>query len=216
MARSPAGAVIAAAARGQEQVIACLEDARRAAEHGFRSVLVADLGVLAAFDAMRRAGVLPRDMQAKVSVMLPVANPAAAQVVERLGANTLNRVARSGSAVAKPGGVDPPIASPGRAAIAGRPAPVLILFLCRFDFELVWTAGHRIRTQPLTSGPERSTLAQPARCDAGEMAVGSRAHRPVSHAGLRDADHSLTCESKRLSCSSAGPAAEVTAVTECG
>ena len=90
MARSPAGAVIAAAARGQEQVIACLEDARRAAEHGFRSVLVADLGVLAAFDAMRRAGVLPRDMQAKVSVMLPVANPAAAQVVERLGANTLN------------------------------------------------------------------------------------------------------------------------------
>ena len=90
MARSPAGAVIAAAARGQEQVIACLEDARRAAEHGFRSVLVADLGVLAAFDAMRRAGVLPRDMQAKVSVMLPVANAAAAQVVERLGANTLN------------------------------------------------------------------------------------------------------------------------------
>lgn len=90
MARSPAGVVIAAAARGQEQVIACLEDARRAAEHGFRSVLVADLGVLAAFDAIRRAGVLPSDMQAKVSVMLPVANPAAAQVVERLGANTLN------------------------------------------------------------------------------------------------------------------------------
>ncbi len=67
-----------------------MEDARRAAEHGFRSVLVADLGVLAAFDAMRRAGALPAEMQAKVSVMLPVANPAAAQVIERLGANTLN------------------------------------------------------------------------------------------------------------------------------
>ncbi len=90
MARAPAGAALAAAARGQDQVVACMEDARRAAEHGFRSVLVADLGVLAAFDAMRRAGALPAEMQAKVSVMLPVANPAAAQVIERLGANTLN------------------------------------------------------------------------------------------------------------------------------
>lgn len=90
MARSPAGAVLAPAARGQEQLVACLQDALRAAGHGFRSVLVADLGVLSAFDALRRAGVLPADMQAKVSVMLPAANPAAASVVERLGASTLN------------------------------------------------------------------------------------------------------------------------------
>jgi hypothetical protein len=90
MARSAAGAVLAPAARGQEQVVACLEDALRAADHGFRSVLIADLGVLTAFDALRRAGVLPADMQAKVSVMLPAANPAAARVLERLGANTLN------------------------------------------------------------------------------------------------------------------------------
>ncbi|HEY3084507.1 MAG TPA: U32 family peptidase [Candidatus Dormibacteraeota bacterium] len=90
MARSPAGAAMAATARGQDQLIACIDDARRAAEHGFRSVLVADLGVLAVFDAARRAGALPSDMQAKVSVMLPAANPAAAQVIERLGANTLN------------------------------------------------------------------------------------------------------------------------------
>jgi Peptidase family U32 len=90
MARSAAGAVVAPAARGQEQVVACLEDALRAADHGFRSVLIADLGVLTAFDALRRAGVLPADMQAKVSVMLPAANPAAARVLERLGANTLN------------------------------------------------------------------------------------------------------------------------------
>jgi Peptidase family U32 len=90
MARAPAGAVLAAAARGQDQVMACLDDACRAAEHGFRSVLVADLGVLAAFAAMRGAGALPADMQAKVSVMLPVANAVSAQLVERLGANTLN------------------------------------------------------------------------------------------------------------------------------
>jgi len=90
MARAPAGGVVAATARGQDQVVACLDDALRAAAHGFRSVLIADLGVLAAFDALRRAGTLPADMQAKVSVMLPAANPAAAQVIERLGASTLN------------------------------------------------------------------------------------------------------------------------------
>lgn len=89
-ARSAAGLALAATAHGQEQVISCLEDALRAAEHGFRSVLVADLGVLAAVDALRRQGVLPGDMQAKVSVMLPAANPPAARVLERLGASTLN------------------------------------------------------------------------------------------------------------------------------
>jgi hypothetical protein len=89
-ARAPAGGVFAPTARGQEQVVAALDDARRAAEHGFRSVLVADVGVLAAFGEARRAGLLPEDMQAKVSVMLPAANPAAARVLEQLGANTIN------------------------------------------------------------------------------------------------------------------------------
>jgi hypothetical protein len=90
MARSPAGGVVAASARGQEQLVAALEDARRAAEHGFRSVLISDLGVLSVFAAMRGAGMLPSDMQAKISVMLPAANAAAARVLEDLGANTLN------------------------------------------------------------------------------------------------------------------------------
>jgi peptidase U32-like protein len=90
MARSAAGGVAAPVAQGQEQVAACLEDARRAAEHGFRSVLIADLGVLAVFDGLRQAGVLPVDMQAKVSVMLPVANAAAARVIQQLGASTIN------------------------------------------------------------------------------------------------------------------------------
>jgi hypothetical protein len=90
MARAPAGAALAAAARGQEQVVACLDDARRAAAHGFRSVLIADVGVLAAFGAARAAGFLPRDMQAKVSVMLPAANPSSARVLVELGASTIN------------------------------------------------------------------------------------------------------------------------------
>jgi hypothetical protein len=90
MARSVAGAVVAPASRGQEQLVMGLEDCRRAAAHGFRSVLIADLGLLSAFTEMRRAGELPEDMQAKISVMLPAANPAAARVLAEIGADTLN------------------------------------------------------------------------------------------------------------------------------
>lgn len=90
MARSAAGGGLAPSAHGQEQLVACLDDARRAAAHGFRSVLVADLGVLAAFSELRKLGGLPADMQAKVSVMLPAANPFAARVLAQLGASTIN------------------------------------------------------------------------------------------------------------------------------
>ncbi len=90
MSRAPAGAVLAPTSRGQEQVVQGLEDVKRAAAHGIRSVLIADLGLLSVFGAMRGAGELPEDMQAKVSVMLPAANPAAARVLADLGANTLN------------------------------------------------------------------------------------------------------------------------------
>ena len=87
-ARAHAG--FAAAAHGQEGLVANLEDCVRAAEHGFRSVLIADIGVLDLFREARPAGLLPGDMQAKVSVMLPAANAAAARVFERLGASTIN------------------------------------------------------------------------------------------------------------------------------
>ena len=90
MARSPAGGALAPASRGQEQVVQAIEDVKRAAAHGIRSVLIADLGLLSVFGAMRAAGELPDDMQAKISVMLPAANPAAARVLVELGASTLN------------------------------------------------------------------------------------------------------------------------------
>jgi hypothetical protein len=90
MARAAAGAVVAPTSRGQDQVVYGMEDIRRAAAHGIRSVLIADLGLLAVFGEMRAAGELPEDMQAKVSVMLPAANPAAARVLADLGASTLN------------------------------------------------------------------------------------------------------------------------------
>jgi hypothetical protein len=88
--RAPAGGVLAASARGQDQLVAVLEDVVRAADHGVRSVLLADIGALYAFSHLRATGVVPTDMQAKVSVMLPIANAATAKVLEDLGASTLN------------------------------------------------------------------------------------------------------------------------------
>ena len=90
MARAPAGGVIGSAVRGQDQMTAAVDEMRRAADLGVRSVLVADVGLLSVFGRLRAAGELPADMQAKVSVMMPVANPASAAVMVALGADTLN------------------------------------------------------------------------------------------------------------------------------
>lgn len=84
------GAAVGGASHGQEGLVHALEDIRRSAAHGIRSVLITDVGLLAAFQAMREAGELPRDMQAKMSVAFPTANPSTARVLAGLGANTLN------------------------------------------------------------------------------------------------------------------------------
>ena len=89
MAASP-GLVAGSLARGREQLRQVLDDVVRAAEYGIRSVLIADIGVLAAFSAMRDKGIIPPDMQAKISVMMPAANPASARLLQDLGASTLN------------------------------------------------------------------------------------------------------------------------------
>lgn len=90
MPRTPDGGVSAGAVRGSTQLRHAIDDIKRTAEHGLRSVLITDIGLLSVFDAMRRTGALPPDMQAKTSVMLPVGNPAAARVVQDLGADTIN------------------------------------------------------------------------------------------------------------------------------
>jgi hypothetical protein len=91
-ARSESGAIVAAASYGEEGIVHALEDIKRSASHGIRSVLITDVGLLAAFDAMRSGGELPRGMQAKISVTFPIANPSTARVLVGLGANTLNLV----------------------------------------------------------------------------------------------------------------------------
>ena len=91
-ARSEIGPAVGAAVHGQEGVVHALDDIRRSAAHGVRSVLITDVGLLSVFGRLRTNGVLPAEMQAKVSVLLPIANPATARVLVDLGANTLNLV----------------------------------------------------------------------------------------------------------------------------
>jgi len=90
MVTASGGKTIAPRLRGQEQLIYCLEDVRRAAALGIRSVLLADEGVLWVAGEMRKEGLLPASMQFKISVMMASANPASIRVMERLGADTFN------------------------------------------------------------------------------------------------------------------------------
>jgi hypothetical protein len=91
-ARTEGGGAVAGSSYGQEGLVFGLEDIRRSAAHGIRSVLITDIGLLSAFDSARKAGVLPGDMQAKMSVAFPISNPSTARVLVSLGANTLNLV----------------------------------------------------------------------------------------------------------------------------
>jgi hypothetical protein len=87
---SAAGRSIGLSARGADQLVFALEDVKRAARLGLRSVLVSDLGVLQAVARMRSTGELPADLIIKTSVMMAPANPPAARILEFLGANTIN------------------------------------------------------------------------------------------------------------------------------
>lgn len=77
-------------ARGSDGLAWCVAEARRAVRLGIRSLLVADVGALAVLGELRTAGDLPERLVLKTSVLLPVANPASARAVERLGAGTIN------------------------------------------------------------------------------------------------------------------------------
>jgi hypothetical protein len=90
MARASGGQTIAPRLRGQDQLVYCLEDVRRAAALGIRSVLLADEGALWVAGKMREQGLLPREMRFKISVQMASANPASIRLMEQLGADTFN------------------------------------------------------------------------------------------------------------------------------
>jgi hypothetical protein len=84
------GRVVGASLRGADQLGYGIDDVRRAADLGIRSVLVADLGQLLVLGRMKAAGDLPADFVLKISVTLAAGNPATARVLEDLGATSIN------------------------------------------------------------------------------------------------------------------------------
>ena len=91
-ALSPQGVRIGYRLRGEEQLIRAIEDVKRATEMGVRGILVYDEGSLWVLANMRKDGELPADMHLKVSAHCGHGNPAAAKVMENLGADTFNPV----------------------------------------------------------------------------------------------------------------------------
>jgi hypothetical protein len=89
-ARSADGAAHFGQARGARGLAFAVEDVARACELGIRSFLVADLGLLTVLRELQRGGDLPADVVWKISVMLAPSNPAALQLLEQLGATTVN------------------------------------------------------------------------------------------------------------------------------
>jgi hypothetical protein len=85
-----AGGSIGPRVRGGDQLRYSLDDARRAADLGVRCLLVADEGVLWATHLLRADGALPADLTLKLSALAGPANPASFQVVQRLGADSVN------------------------------------------------------------------------------------------------------------------------------
>lgn len=89
-ARSSDGAAHGSQLRGMRGLAYAIEDVVRAAETGIRSFLVADLGLLVLLRDMQDAGELPASCGWKVSVAMAPTNPAAIQLLENLGATTVN------------------------------------------------------------------------------------------------------------------------------
>lgn len=76
--------------RGGDQLRYSLDDALRAVDLGVRCLLVADEGVLWAVHLLRAEGVLPPDLILKLSALAGPANPASFQVMQSLGADSVN------------------------------------------------------------------------------------------------------------------------------
>src|SRR6185295_3935355 len=87
---TPAGKIIGGGLRGGSQLVYAVEDVKRGCALGLRSVLVADLGLLWILTELKKSGELPADLVLKISILLPVPNPATAHVLESLGAGTIN------------------------------------------------------------------------------------------------------------------------------
>ncbi len=78
--------------RGQEQVVRAIEDIKRAIELGIKGFVIYDEGLLWVLGRLRESGELPNDLHFKVSAHCGHCNPCSAQLLEMLGANSINPV----------------------------------------------------------------------------------------------------------------------------
>ncbi|MFD0355909.1 peptidase [Streptomyces sp. NPDC127110] len=91
-AQTPEGARIGYRLRGQEQIVRAVEDVKRGIGLGVRGFVVYDEGLLWVLGRLRTAGELPAGIHLKVSAHCGQGNPASAQMLEMLGANSFNPV----------------------------------------------------------------------------------------------------------------------------
>jgi hypothetical protein len=75
---------------GVASLAAALDDVRRAAALGIRSVLIADEGLAALISKDKQAGILPADLVVKASALMGIANPVGAALLAALGIDSLN------------------------------------------------------------------------------------------------------------------------------
>jgi hypothetical protein len=87
--RSPDGAAHGDQVRGIRQLRYALDDVLRATEHGIRSFLVADLGLLVALRKAQARGDLPEAIVWKVSAAMAPSNPLSLKLLEDLGGSGL-------------------------------------------------------------------------------------------------------------------------------
>ena len=90
-ARSADGSAHFGQLRGARGLTYAVEDVARACEHGIRSFLIADLGLLSVLTEMQRNGELPETCVWKISVMMAPSNPAPFRLLEQLGATHRQR-----------------------------------------------------------------------------------------------------------------------------
>lgn len=90
MARGPEGSAVNGSIKGMRQLRYAVEDCLRAIDCGIRGLLIADLGLLNVLNQARAKGQIPKDVIYKVSAMKAPSNPATLQLLESIGADTVN------------------------------------------------------------------------------------------------------------------------------
>lgn len=88
--RSRAGGSTRKRLQGATQLLFALEDVVRALKAGVLGFLVSDEGLLSVLNQLRSFGEIPAEVSLKTSVSMGHGNPASAQVLWHLGANSFN------------------------------------------------------------------------------------------------------------------------------